>query len=55
MFRTTFVALLTVASAATAFAQPMSTKLDAAAGIPELDGKTTQTEDVRFKTGAMTG
>jgi predicted aspartyl protease len=51
MFRTTFAALLTVASAATAFAQPMLTKLDAAAGVPELDGKT-QAEDVRFKTGA---
>jgi predicted aspartyl protease len=31
-------------------AQPFPTKLDAVAGIPAVD-KTTQTEDVRFKTG----
>lgn len=51
MTRRTFVALAMLVSSAPAFAQPVMTKLDAVAGIPKLDQKT-QTEDVRFKTGA---
>ncbi|HEV8408683.1 MAG TPA: retroviral-like aspartic protease family protein [Sphingomicrobium sp.] len=46
--RQTFVALIALASSATLYAQPATTKLEAVAGIPKQDDKT-QTEDVRFK------
>jgi predicted aspartyl protease len=48
MMRQTFVALIALASSATLYAQPATTKLEAVAGIPKQDDKT-QTEDVRFK------
>jgi predicted aspartyl protease len=48
MMRLTFVALVALASSATLYAEPATTKLDAVAGIPKQDD-TTQTEDVRFK------
>jgi len=48
MVRQTFVALVALASSATLYAQPATTKLEAVAGIPKQDDKT-QTEDVRFK------
>lgn len=48
MMRQTFVALVALASSATLYAQPATTKLEAVAGIPKQDD-TTQTEDVRFK------
>lgn len=48
MMRQAFVALVALASSATLYAQPATTKLDAVAGIPKQDDKT-QTEDVRFK------
>lgn len=50
MTRQTFVALAMLVSAAPVFAQPVMTKFDAVSGIPTLD-ETTQTEEVRFKTG----
>jgi len=46
-----YVALLMALGPAPALAQPLMTRLDAVSGIPKLD-ETTQTEEVRFKTGA---
>ena len=51
MMRQTFVALVALATPATLYAQPATTKLEAVAGIPKQDDKT-QTEDVRFKNQA---
>jgi predicted aspartyl protease len=48
MMRQAFVALVALASSATLYAQPATTKLDAVAGIPKQDDRT-QTEDIRFK------
>ncbi len=51
MMRQGFVALVMMLGSAPALAQPVMTTLDAVSGIPPLDA-TTQTEEVRFKTGA---
>jgi predicted aspartyl protease len=50
MMRQKLVALMMLIGSAPAAAQPAMTKLDAVRGIPKLD-ETTQTEEVRFKTG----
>jgi predicted aspartyl protease len=50
MIRRTFVALVLLVDSGTLSAQPATTKLEAVSGIPTIDS-TTQTEDVRFKTG----
>ena len=49
--RHSLTALLILASPALLHAQPVTTKLDAVAGIPKVDD-TTQTQDVRFKNQA---
>jgi predicted aspartyl protease len=46
--RHSLTAVLLLASPAVLSAQPATTKLDAVAGIPNVDG-TTQTQDIRFK------
>ena len=51
MMRQSFVALLMLVSPAALSAQPATTRLEAVSGIPKVDEKT-QTEDVRFKSGA---
>jgi predicted aspartyl protease len=51
MMRQGFVVLALMLGSAPAVAQPVMTRLDAVSGIPKLD-ETTQTEEVRFKTGA---
>jgi predicted aspartyl protease len=51
MKRQMFLTLLALASSAALAAQPATTKLDAVSGIPKMDS-TTQTEDVKFKSGA---
>ena len=43
-----FVLAVALASAAPLSAQTATTRLDAVAGVPEID-KTTQTEDVNFR------
>ena len=50
MMRQRLLALVMLVGSAPAFAQPVMTKFDAVSGIPKLD-ETTQTEEVRFKTG----
>lgn len=50
MVRQKFVALLMLASPAALAAQPATTKLEAVSEMPKVDS-TTQTEDVRFKSG----
>jgi predicted aspartyl protease len=51
MMRQTFVALVMMVSPAPSLAQPVMTSFEAVSGIPKID-ETTQTEEVRFKTGA---
>ena len=48
MMRQTFLAIALLASAGGLLAQPVTTKLDAVAGVPKIDDKT-QTQDIRFK------
>lgn len=48
MMRETFVALALLTGSAAVAAQPVTTKLEAVSGIPNVDSKT-QTEDVQFK------
>ena len=50
MMRRTFVALVMLFGSTAAFAQSAPLKLDAVAGVPQLDEKT-QTEDISFRTG----
>jgi predicted aspartyl protease len=49
--RQALMGFLTIACSAAAAAQPVTTRLDAVSGIPKVDS-TTQTQDVKFKTGA---
>lgn len=44
------IALVMLAGPAVASAQPITTKLDAVAGVPKVD-ETTQAQDIRFKNG----
>ena len=48
MLRRPLVMILALSCSATLAAQPVTTKLDAVAGVPEID-KTSQTEDLNFK------
>ena len=48
--RLSLLALLTLSSSAAVADPPVTTKLDAVAGIPGVD-RTTRTEDVQFKSG----